>query len=55
MPRKLVIVSRDDPAHPAYIARINWDTNVNFSESDFTFKPQADDKQIQMTDLHHKK
>jgi hypothetical protein len=51
LPRKLVIVSRDDPAHPAYIARINWDTNASFSAGDFTFKPQADDKAIHMAAL----
>jgi hypothetical protein len=51
LPRKLVIVSRDDPAHPAYIARMNWDTSANFSATDFTFKPQADDKAIRMAAL----
>jgi len=52
LPRKLVIVSRVDPAHPAYIARISWDTNASFAASDFTFKPQADDKAIKMAALH---
>ena len=39
MPRKVVIVDRTDEAHPAYIARLTWNTSPQFSKDTFAFKP----------------
>ena len=47
-PRKLVIVDRNDPAKPTFSARLTWQLNPSFSDSDFTFVPDANAKQILM-------
>jgi hypothetical protein len=47
-PRKLVIVDRNDPAKPTFIARLQWQLNPAFSDADFTFVPDANAKKIQM-------
>ncbi len=47
-PRKLVIVDRNDPAKPTFIARLQWQLNPAFSDADFTFVPDANAKRIQM-------
>lgn len=39
LPRKLVITSLDDPAHPQYVARLKWDTKGTLPASTFAFKP----------------
>ena len=51
-PRKLVIVDRTDAAHPTFIARLDWQVNPTFTDSDFTFVPDADAKRIQLA--HYK-
>ena len=48
LPRKLVIVDRTDEAKPTFATRLEWQENPSFSDSDFTFKPGANDKRIQM-------
>ena len=48
LPRKLVIVNRLDPAKPTFIARLQWKVNPTFSDADFAFVPDADDKRIQL-------
>jgi hypothetical protein len=45
-PRKLVIVDRNDPARPTFVARLKWTMNPTFAASDFAFRPDADDKRI---------
>ena len=48
LPRKLVIVDRTDPAHPTFIARLNWNVNPSLSDRDFAFTPGQGDKRIQL-------
>lgn len=48
LPRKLVIVSRKDPAGPAYIARLTWTLNPTLSDEDFAFRPGKDAKRIRI-------
>jgi len=47
-PRKLVIVDRNDPAKPTFIARLTWKLNPAFTDADFQFVPGADAKRIQL-------
>jgi len=47
-PLKLVIVDRTDPARPTFSARLTWKMNPTFADSDFTFVPDANAKQIQL-------
>jgi hypothetical protein len=47
-PKKLVIVDRNDPAKPTFIARLSWTLNPAFTDSDFAFVPDANAKKIQM-------
>ena len=49
LPRKLVIVDRTDPAHPAYVARLTWTLNPPLTDADFAFRPPADAKRIRIT------
>lgn len=48
LPRKLVIVDRNDPAKPTFIARLSWQVNPTFTDADFTFVPDANAKRIQL-------
>ena len=48
LPRKLVIVDRSDPARPTFTTRLRWKVNPAFSDSDFTFVPDANAKRIQL-------
>jgi hypothetical protein len=48
LPRKLVIVDRTDPSRPTFISRLSWKVNPTFTDSDFTFVPDANAKQIHM-------
>ena len=47
-PRKLVIVDRNDPAKPTFVARLQWQLNPAYSDADFAFVPDANAKKIQM-------
>lgn len=47
-PRKVVIVDRNDPAKPTFVARLQWKLNPTYSDSDFTFVPDSSAKKIQM-------
>lgn len=47
-PRKLVIVDRNDPAKPTFIARLSWTLNPAFTDADFTFVPGPEAKRIQL-------
>jgi hypothetical protein len=47
-PRKLVIIDRDDPAKPTFIARLQWTMNPAFTDADFAFVPDANARKIQM-------
>ena len=48
LPRKLVIVDRNDPAKPTVTARLSWQVNPTFSNADFAFVPDANAKRIQL-------
>jgi hypothetical protein len=50
-PKKLAIVDRSDPAHPAYVARFSWTANPTLAASDFIFKPGQDAKKIHIASL----
>jgi hypothetical protein len=47
-PRKLVIIDRNDPAKPTFIARLQWQLNPAFTDADFAFVPDGNAKKIQM-------
>lgn len=51
VPRKLVIVNRDDSARPAYVARLAWNVTPILTAEDFTFKPRPDSKAIHIEPL----
>jgi len=46
LPKKLVIVDRTDASRPTFIARLDWQVNPTFAESDFTFVPDSNAKRI---------
>lgn len=48
VPRKLVIIDRNDPARPTFISRLSWTINPAFTDADFTFVPDANAKRIQL-------
>ena len=51
LPRKLVIVDRTDPSKPTFIARLNWQVNPTFADSDFAFVPDGNAKRIQLANF----
>lgn len=51
VPRKLVIVNRDDSARPAYVARLTWNVAPTLTADDFTFKPRPGSKAIHIEPL----
>ena len=51
LPRKLVIVDRTDAARPTFIARLDWQLNPTFSDSDFAFVPDANAKRIALANF----
>jgi hypothetical protein len=48
LPRKLVIVDRNDPARPTFSTRLTWVVNPTFTDADFAFVPDANAKKIQL-------
>jgi hypothetical protein len=48
LPVKLVIVDRNDPAKPTFVAHLKWTMNPTFTDADFTFVPDANAKRIQL-------
>jgi hypothetical protein len=51
LPRKLVIVDRTDASRPTFIARLDWQVNPTFSDSDFAFVADANSKRIQLANF----
>ena len=47
-PLKVVIIDRLDPAHPYYVARLNWNTAPSLAADTFTYTPAADAKAIRI-------
>lgn len=48
VPRKLVLVSRDDEARPAYAAHLTWNVAPQLAADAFTFRPGPDAKPIRL-------
>ena len=48
LPRKLVIVDRTDPSRPTFIARLDWQVNPTFADSDFAFVADENAKRIEL-------
>lgn len=48
LPRKLVIVDRNDPARPTFSTRLTWVVNPTLTDADFAFVPDANAKKIQL-------
>jgi hypothetical protein len=53
LPLKVVIVDRSDPAGPAYVAKLTWNTHPTFAADDFQFTPGKDDKLIKLSSTVH--
>ncbi len=51
LPRKIVITSLDDPALPAYSARLRWETKRPVDATAFTFKPPEDSARIALVEV----
>jgi len=51
LPVKVVIVDQVDPANPAYVARLSWNTSPTLTADDFTFRPGKDAKLIHMSEV----
>jgi hypothetical protein len=48
LPRKVVIIDRNDPAKPTFTSRLSWQVNPSFTDADFAFVPDANAKRIQL-------
>jgi hypothetical protein len=42
LPVKVVVIGLEDPAHPAFISRLTWNTSPSWSADTFVFKPAKD-------------
>lgn len=54
LPRKIVITRRDDEARPQSVSILDWSTNVGFKDSEFTFRPPAGAKKIEIVPVTNK-
>lgn len=52
LPRKLVIVGRDDPALPEFSAELRWDTRTPIADATFAFAPPADANRINLVPIN---
>jgi hypothetical protein len=48
LPKKLVIISGDDPSLPQYRAQLHWDTRTPVDATVFQFSPPADAHQLKL-------
>jgi hypothetical protein len=48
LPRKLVIINRNDPAKPTFMVHLAWTVNPTFTDADFAFVPDTNSKRIQL-------
>ena len=48
LPRKMRIITVDDPAKPTFTANLTWVVPASFAPDTFTFKPATDAKPIAM-------
>lgn len=51
LPRRLVITTTGDPAHPQYASTLTWNTSAALKDSAFTFVPPKDAQRIQLVEV----
>jgi hypothetical protein len=51
LPRRMRIITVDDPAKPTFTADLSWTAPVTFAPDTFTFKPATDAKPIAMAEV----
>ena len=51
VPVKVVIVDQVDPANPAYVARLSWNTSAAIQPGEFTFHPGKNAKLIRLSEV----
>ncbi|WP_322062288.1 DUF2092 domain-containing protein [Paraburkholderia sp. J63] len=54
LPRKIVITRRDDDARPQSVSILDWSVHANFKGSEFTFRPPAGAKKIEIVPVANK-
>jgi hypothetical protein len=54
LPRKIVITNRDDDARPQSVSILDWSTHAGFKDSEFTFRPPAGAKKIEIVPVKNK-
>jgi hypothetical protein len=54
LPRKIVITRRDDEARPQSVSILDWSTHAGFKDSEFTFRPPAGAKKIEIVPVTNK-
>jgi len=54
LPRKIVITRRDDDARPQSVSILDWSAHANFKDSEFTFRPPAGAKKIEIVPVANK-
>lgn len=51
LPRRLVITTTDDPAHPQYASTLTWNTSAALKDAAFTFVPPKDAHRIKLVEV----
>ncbi len=52
VPRKLVIIYKQEPGHPQYVVKMDkWDLSAKGQSGTFKFQPPAGTKRVEMADL----
>lgn len=54
LPYKIVITRRDDDARPQSVSVLDWSTNAGFKDAEFTFRPPAGAKKIEIVPVKNK-
>lgn len=54
LPYKIVITRRDDDARPQSVSVLDWSTNAGFKDAEFTFRPPAGAKKIELVPVKNK-
>ena len=51
LPVKVVIIDQTDPANPAYVARLSWNTSPAIQPGEFSFHPGKNAKLIRLSEV----
>ena len=51
LPVKVAIIDQVDPANPAYVARLSWNTSAAIQPGEFTFHPGKNAKLIKLSEV----